>query len=317
MSKFIRDILIVLLAGVLLITAVNFVYLRLDLPAKETDKFDSMPEKITVCNVGSSHGKNSFIYDEFAEEGCFNFGLTSQRYQYDYRLIENYIDRFEPGAVVLIPYSYFSLWGTDDEQRSDFESMNNRYYKILPKELIINYDPWVDICYHYLPVLTAYDELLDALKDTIAGDGENASFEEKQIDIEKDAVESYDSQILSNKDEEGVSILNEERFDALCEMIELCKDRGLRPVLITTPLTKSLVDIVKEKDPDFLEYFYDFADDLCKQYEIEYYDYSCDPRLYENYELYIDSHHLNSEGGKIFTRMVMEEVVKEKSFDYK
>ena len=310
MGKFIRDILTVLLAGVILITAVNFAYLHLNLPEKEIDKFEDMPEKIRVCNVGSSHGKNSFAYDEYEGVGCFNFGLTSQRYQYDYRLIENYIDRFEEGAVVLIPYSYFSLWGTDDEQRSDFESMNNRYYKILPKDKIIGYEPWVDICYHYYPVLTAYDELIDAIKDTVLGEGDNASFDEKQIDISKDAVESLQSQIVSNRDAEGNSILNEERLEALEAMIELCKNKGLRPVLITTPLTKTLTDLVKEKEPDFLEYFYGFADDLCEKYDLEYYDYSCDERLYDNYDLFIDSHHLNKEGAKLFTRIVMEEVAR-------
>lgn len=310
MKKFLIELAAILSGCLILLIIVNFAYCNLKKTETETDKFAYMPESIKVCNVGSSHGKNSFDYSQYEDMGCFNFGLTSQRFQYDYRLLENYSDRLEEGAIVFIPFSYFSIWGTADELRDDFDSMNNRYYRILPPRLIINYDPWVDICEHYLPVLSAYDDMIDVFKDAILGDGANSSFYEKEIDFDKDSEDAYAAQVLAYRDENGERIVNEDRVRALSDIINLCKEKGARPVLITTPLTYVFTDKIKERDPEFLEDFYKTAHEIADENGIEYYDYSMDDRLCGNTDYFIDSHHLNSDGAKLFTGFVMDEIVK-------
>ena len=310
MKKFLIDTLIILLASVMLLLGINAAYVYLDHEEVETDKFMDIKSGIKVCNVGSSHGKNSFIYDEWNDEiNCFNFGLTAQRYQYDYRLLENYSGYLDENAVVLIPFSYFSLWGENDEEADDFKSMNNRYYKILPPEYIIDYDLWVDICQHYIPVLSAYDKVIDVFKDAVAGDGKNEAFYDTSIDLNKDAIDSYESQIAKNKDEKGNMMQNPEREQALYDLIDYCKKNGYRPILITTPLSDIYVEYVQKTDPEFVKYFYEAVEKIAKKAQIEYYDYSSDERLCHNHEYYIDAHHLNPEGGKLFTDIVMNEVV--------
>lgn len=310
MRKFLIETISILLVGLLLLLGVNAAFVRLDKEETETDKFREIRSGIKVCNVGSSHGKNSLIYDDWQDTvTCFNFGLTAQRFQYDYRLIEYYSDYIDEGAVVLIPFSYFSLWGTKDEELEDFGSMNNRYYKILSPEYIINYDPWVDVCQHYLPVLSAYDKVIDVFKDALVGEGSNEAFYDTDIDFYKDAEESYEGQIGKYINPDGSRMLNTEREEALYELIDYCKEKGYHPVLITTPFTDIYVEYVQNKDPEFVEIFYEKAEEIAKKAQIGYYDYSADERLFHNHEYYIDAHHLNEEGGKIFTDMVMKEVV--------
>lgn len=308
MKEFISKLIWISIFIICLISLINMIYVSLKTTEVEIDKFEKMPEVIEVCNLGSSHGKNSFIYDDWlAKKRCFNFGLTSQRYQYDYKLLLNYSDRLAENAVVFIPFSYFSIYGNGEDE--EFESRNNRYYKILPPELIVNYDPWVDICEHYLPVLSAYDDLIDVFKDAVVGDGGGNSFVDDGKDIQQDTIEQFDGQIKSSEDENGVPIVDEERLEALYDIIELCNSKGVRAILITTPLTRCFTDYVKENDPYFLKKFYEDAESIVNSTGIEYYDYSCDDRFADDESLFIDSHHLNNEGGKKFTAIVMEEII--------
>lgn len=301
----------------LLVVMLNYAYVNLKQTSNEIDVYKDMPETIQVCNVGSSHGKNSFNYSEWKEKlGCFNFALTSQRFQYDYRLLYNYSDRLEEGAVVFIPFSYFSLWGENDEERFDFESMNNRYYSILPPELIIRYDPWVDVCQHYLPILSAYDDVIDVFKDTAFGNGDSQSFGDNTINYETDVLTQYNGQIMGNRDENGRLMLNEERVEALYDIINLCKEKKVRPILITTPLTKLFTDYVDENNPEFLEEFYQTIEAICDDMGVEYYDYSRDLRICDNLDYFIDAHHLNEQGAVVFTNIVMKEIVS-KYYDIK
>lgn len=310
MKKFLIDTIAILLIAVLLLIGINAAYVSLDNEETEIDKFTDIRSGIKVCNVGSSHGKNSLIYDDWQEEiNCFNFGLTAQRFQYDYRLIEYYSDYIDEGAVVLIPFSYFSLWGPIDVENDEFKSMNNRYYNILPPKYIIDYELWVDVCQHYIPVLSAYDKVIDAFKDAVVGEGTNEAFYDTSIDLYEDAKESYVSQIAANKDAEGNSMLNLEREAALYDLIGYCKEQGYHPVLITTPFTDIYVEYVQKIDLDFVDIFYEKIDEIAKKAQIEYYDYSADSRLCHEHEYYIDAHHLNPEGGKIFTDIVIKEVV--------
>ena len=309
MKKFVVEFIIITILSILGVVGINYIYLHCNRSESEIDKFAEMPETIEVCNVGSSHGKNSFLYDDYIDEiNCFNFGLTSQRYQYDYRLVKAYADRMDEGAIVFIPFSYFSLWGTPDEERDDFKSMNNRYYKILPPELIMEYDPWVDVCEHYLPVLSAYDELIDAIKDTLFGDGNNSTYNNEQIDFDKAVEDAYKAQVLEYRNADGTRVLNNDRVEALEDLIELCKKSNLKPILITTPVLKEFHDVINERNPEFLEEFYEAVYEISERTDTEYWDYSMDSRISGNKEYFIDAHHLNKDGAKLFTSIIFDEI---------
>ncbi len=134
---------------------INFAYIKMDVRDKdETGKFTSMPEHIQICNFGSSHGLYSFNYNEYNDKfETFNFGLLSQTLSYDELLMTYYQEHIGKGTIVFLPVSYFSFFGKREIDLSTFKTRNNRYYAILPKEFIKEYDYVTDILIRYLPSL--------------------------------------------------------------------------------------------------------------------------------------------------------------------
>ena len=121
-----------------------------------TQKFQEVPDKIQVCNLGSSHGLYGFCYDDIDKDFCFNFSLVSQTLEYDNRILSYYEDRISAETKVIIPVSYFSFFGEGEQNTDVFQSKNLRYYKFLPKEYISYYSFSEDI-QAKLPLLFAYE----------------------------------------------------------------------------------------------------------------------------------------------------------------
>ena len=46
------------------------------------------------------------------------------------------------------------------------------------------------------------------------------------------------------------------------DIIKLCRDHGLTPVLITTPMLSEYTDAVTENDPEFFGDFYGVIDEV-------------------------------------------------------
>ena len=121
----------------LLISGINLLYVaNNDKDSLDVKRFDTMPETIDVCNLGSSHGRSSFYYINHPGIQSFNFAFTAQSLSYDYRLLAYYQDRLTEGSIVFIPISYFSFFGIDETELSDFVAKNKRYYPILPASAV-------------------------------------------------------------------------------------------------------------------------------------------------------------------------------------
>lgn len=69
---------------------------------------------------------------------------------------------------------------------------------------------------------------------------------------------------------------NKERLEALYDIIKLCKNKNAKVILITTPLTDTLTDMIKERNPEYLEEFYATVENIADEQGVEYYDYAMD-----------------------------------------
>lgn len=313
MKRFIKKLLAFVLAFISVLTAVNFAYVKLR--KLDTDKFSAIPETIQICNFGSSHGRDGFNYENIESEyNCFNFGLSSQTLSYDYRLFQYYGDHIVAGTIVFIPISYFSLFGTDETSRDEFFAKNKRYYSILPASLIKEYDYKTNLYVKYLPALaTDTSNLIKAL----LGKPENA-FEQLGVeDISIHAKYRFESHVGDNKmfyDGDGHRIENQEEIGALYALIKECQKKGAVPILITTPYLHEYTDIIKENTPDFYDQFYSIIDRVVRDTGAEYYDYAFDERFASEYSWFLNSDHLNKEGARNFTNIVMQEIVYAKGY---
>lgn len=270
----------------------------------DTFKFQYIPEHIMLSNVGSSHAEYGLQYDDspaFSNVSHFNFALASQPYDYDLALLKMYQNNLEPGGVLLIPVSYFSF---NDEVTNDTEkeAMEVRYYSFLKPEYIPNYSLYTDIITQKLPILSADEDLLTWITSTlfpsleVHAEGEGLTIEEA---MEK-AQSRYDRHFL-NKD----NYFYQERISELKDIILFCQERKITPILISIPVTRYYHDLISD---DFFTDFYQHIDEICKETNVTYYDYSYDDRFRGNLSYFNDSDHLNADGSKAFLTILGQEI---------
>ncbi len=318
MKKFLLTITAYIALLVSIIIVVNTVYINL--PTAKiyewgVEKFNTVPQNIQVCNLGSSHGEYGFDYSDLEYTG-FNFGLSSQTLSYDYRVLMHYGKQLEKGCVVFIPVSYFSFYGIPETQMENFESKNMRYYMFLPKELIKEYNTSMMMKSYlkkWVPSLTAHTGLIKAVILAVSSRGVETSPDIQvatDIDLEKEVFKTVQRHILENRyNSDGNHIIIQEELKAFYKIVDLCKENGWRPIAITTPFLTEYVNEVERVKPEFLDEFYLLLNDILKDAQVEYYDYSRDERFCSNYDLFFDDDHLNENGAKKFTEILINQIL--------
>lgn len=303
MKKFIVKLILfcTILAGI--VAAINMKYISVK-TTSSTDKFKNVPGDIQICNFGSSHGANGYQYDDLEDEyTCFNFAMSSQSLDYDWRIMQCFGDNISDDAVVFITISYFSFYGIDETLTDKFLSKNKRYYRFLPKEYIKNYDLKTDIFENRFPALTAYEKLFT---DIIEGTGDSDDIED--VGMQRYLETAYKRHLVNEKfDANGNRIINQEYLKALYSMIEFCEEKGAIPILVTTPYLQEYTEIVAKNDPDFLDGFYAIIEKVVKDTGVEYFDYSMDDRFKDKGELFANADHLNHDGAVEFVAVLMKE----------
>lgn len=294
-------------AAVLVILALNAPYRKIDeANYQDTLRFGGLGTvywEIQIGNLGSSHGLNDFAYDHISERGyaCFNFANTSQSYDYDYAILQEYGQYLSPGwSVLFIPVSYFSF-NNEVTDAAEAQAMSIRYYHFLSPENIPHYDPYVDLVTHRAPILSAGEDILKlfpALPPALTAHAEGNGVDESAF--RQMAAERY-SRHFDNKD----SYFLPERIEELYRIIAYCREHKITPVLITTPLSKCYLDLVPQT---FLQEFQTTVRKIADDTDVSYYDYSHDERFYANLVHFSDADHLTEEGALFFTDILWDEV---------
>lgn len=321
MKRFFKKIFYTILIITIMIVTINKIYMRAtygkNYSGDYTEKFMTIENGIQISNTGSSHGLRAFNYDNLNEYKCFNFALVSQSLSYDYRLVLNYSDKLADNGVMFIPISYFSFFGEDESLEENFKLKNRRYYRILPSDMIKGYDLKTDFFTNYFPALDSYEKFIMPFV------GYEPAYREvttKVSDLGMDenslAAAGYgraESHIAGEGtiDENGKRIINYDEIEACYNIIELCKSKGIRPILITTPYLQEYTDGVKMIAPCFENDFTSIISEIQTKTGAEYYDYSDDIRFRKRYDLFYDMDHLNADGAQKFTAAIMKELVAE------
>ncbi|MSU00228.1 hypothetical protein [Tissierella pigra] len=305
MFRFIKKTIVFLLILSLMVGYVNARYKETNIykSINGTDKFYYVPQNIDIANLGTSHAQYAFVYEDLDLVG-FNFALPAQRVFYDEKLFEKYIENFKEGSTVIIPISYISFYlGYDNE---NFEDFNKMYYPFLSLKDIKKPKLSEYLKYKALPVVTAESNIKYAFIKEEKAHEPKSVYKTSTIPIDKMKEESNDTAGRHLEFiEEGRK--DKDKFVAIVDnIIATAIEHNIRPVITTTPFTKYYNEHFSE---DFYKEFQDTIDGLLEKYpDIQYLDYSHDPRFENNEELFFDSSHLNIEGGKLFTKIILEEI---------
>ncbi|MBU5427904.1 SGNH/GDSL hydrolase family protein [Tissierella pigra] len=305
MLRFIKKTIVFLLILSLMVGYVNARYKETNIykSINGTDKFYYVPQNIDIANLGTSHAQYAFVYEDLDLVG-FNFALPAQRVFYDEKIFEKYIENFKEGSTVIIPISYISFYlGYDNE---NFEDFNKMYYPFLSLKDIKKPKLSEYLKYKALPVVTAESNIKYAFIKEEKAHEPKSVYKTSSMPIDKMKEESNDTAGRHLEFiEEGRK--DKDKFVAIVDnIIATAIENNIRPVITTTPFTKYYNEHFSE---DFYKEFQDTIDGLLEKYpDIQYLDYSHDPRFENNEKLFFDSSHLNIEGGKLFTKIILEEI---------
>lgn len=311
MKKFIRIIIEYAVVLFAVICVINYIYVWKD---SKNNKFKNIPDNIQICNLGSSHGRHGYNYEDV--EGtytCFNFALDSQTLSYDFRVFDAYKDKIEKGGIVFIDISYFAPYGILEEEAEDFMAKNRRYYEFLPHDKIKNYNIKTDLSVRFRSLSRSPVDVMrtifyptEMLKDNL----EWWTVTAETLDVKESAKAAYRRHCVDGKvDDTGKLIYNEEEIDALNNLIDTCRQIDARPILVTGPYLSEYIEAINEGSPDFFDEFYSWLNGVIVEKDVEYYDYSKDSRFSDRYDLFNDADHLNKEGARLFTNILMDEVL--------
>ncbi len=307
MRKFIFRGICFVAIGLALLTLVNHFYIRTNGYRSLDDmfKFYLMPEGIEVANLGSSHAAYGLYYEDIEEITGFNFALPGQSLYYDLKMLERFGDRLAEGCTVVIPLSYFSF-----DQQAGYHVENRWYYKLLGYNTVTGHRITDYVRLGLWPFLSASfnAKFLVKDKDRIEFDiywiyaffGIELKEDEPKgwRQSARDAL-AYYHRITGQGENVGFNMA------CLDGIIAYCESNGLKPVLITTPVTKYYYNVFPE---EIREEFYARVKEVRERYGIPYIDYSRDKRLTNNLSMFGDSNHLNDNGRRVFTKVLLSDL---------
>ena len=264
-------------------------------------------KNLKIINVGSSHTTYGIKY--FENIKGYNMGLSSQKFYYDFEILRKYHNRFAKNCIIIIPISVFSFYSGND-----VKDISRNYIQFLNQNVLIGINKNEYFLGKYFSVTQPMKRIPKILKYIVISlknrkfdkkyvvYSKDLSFEEKQKDVVETAVnhlEIYNPKSLSNK-KTGIN--------QLINILNFCKEKGFKPILISTPMTYLYNEQIGEKN--YQERIYDNIKEVEKQIgkKYLYLDYSHDKRFINNLEYFYDSDHLNEKGAEYFTEILLNDI---------
>lgn len=281
--------------------------------------------KIEVAIFGTSlamNGLDPMVFDEKLGLNTFNFATSKQDLECSYYLMEQ-IDRDNPLKMVVMNISGATLKENDSEAENYArnKAVWDAYYtrdskvrhffdlygmKEYEKVLMYSYNMHdsnlisLNKINNNIYYKNHVDELLEKMPEKYAGKGHVSN--PNNI---KPGTRIRDEYIVAKSYEEDV--INEENIKYLKKMLSYCQENGIRMVMVTTPPSPAIIDLLTGK-----EEMYAFYSDLANEYGAEYYYYS-EEELKATYDTpyYFEWSHLNTHGAAILSNDVCDWILEE------
>lgn len=294
MRTFVRNVIIFLLPVVLLVAAME--YVQRQLPNEYVHRkalFEARLPRIETLILGSSHtymGVNPALLSSKA----FNMAYTAQTLYFDDWVLSRYIDQMPRLKTVIIPVSYPSYGAESNLLPGDY-NRSNHFHLFYGASKFVNYTKAPH--YSWMALFTvkgSVERTIDYYyrgKPLVEADSNGWYGTDEQRDLNKNAKDSgtFHDQFYAEK----VIPVNIER---VAHMLQVCKARGVRPILISTPMYSGYFD---HTQPLRYSRMLAITDSLAAAYGVEYHNFSKDSTY--NSTHFFDSNHLNRTGATRFS----------------
>ena len=262
-----------------------------------TKFWNQIPFNIDVVNLGSWPAVYGFNY-----ENCNliarNFALGPQSIAHDFSILKNYYSYLKEGATVIITIVPFSCLINNYNREHNF-----RYYTILHPATIQNFDESerikaLQIKQNPIKHITKVC-IVNTIREYLSRWSRHKNV--TKVDFQSSAaifIRDWKMQFGIKNLEQPLSIKHLEeqksRKETLQQMVEFCKERNLKAVLVIPPMHKELSKLLS--DTFYSNYVENFIDGI----DAPVYNYMREMKFQsDNY--YRNALFLNDEGAKLFT----------------
>lgn len=259
---------------------------------------------LDVVNLGSGAGVHAFNYDGLLIKGQ-NWALGPQSLLHDYSILRNYFSYIKEGGFVLVTICPFTCLVSHYGKEHNF-----RYYTILHPATIANFDdgertraltikanPFgtmpgycirqtlLEVPRKIKSIVVPHQKALDKSAKTMM-DGWKRQFSIN--DLSAPLTEKHKKEQLL-------------RRQTLIDIVEFCRERSLRPVLVIPPMHPALSSMFP---PEFRK---NYIEEFIKGIDVPVYDYMYDDEIASS-RYFLTALFLNKKGAKLFTQRLLKNI---------
>ena len=269
-----------------------------------------------IVNLGSNPALFAFFYENVKGQ---NWATGSQGPEMDLQILRYYHSYIKEGGVVLIPIVAFSSCSTYlTHYKPNFYGMSYyaRFAKVLEDGLqartcIPNYKKvrrWMKY-----PLMYSFRTVRYLIKD-VEPDSRHLIVEQPMslLELNNDAgkwihgwMKEFDILDLNAPLDERMEKCHEECADQFAAIVDFCKERQLKPVLVFPPISSVLASRFSRQARE--TYIYSFVCRVQKRTPVEFLDYM-DCEEFSSPQHYFNSFFLNLRGRKLFTHRVLKDL---------
>jgi hypothetical protein len=260
---------------------------------------------LDLVNLGSSSVRYGLNYSGLKLSAA-NWAMAPQNIASDFAILKNYHSYIKQNGLLLLLICPFSGLVVDYPNKAFYDKYHYFLHPILVKHFNEYTLKKISNKIEY-PLPFESKALLKAIIKKILG-RDNPKYPTAQVDAQN-RIDGWKKEfgIIDFSDTLSSENLKAIEFNTnlLCEMIDFCKERNLRPVIGIMPTTKTL----KDKIPQDLiqKAFYSMVGKVKESTGVQFFDYYRSSE-FESEDLYLDSFLLNEKGAKLFTQKVLADL---------
>lgn len=310
MKKIVLYVFILVLPAIIAFLGLNFAYKQTNFfksTYNNTDRFNHVPDRIQLCNVGTSHGCFGIKWEDYPGLNAFNFAQTSQPFYMDLIMLKHFEKKIAEDAIVLIPLSFHQVY------KYWQYSYIGSYYLFLSKQEIPSWSLQMYITKAALPIFDNMQLSAYIFKDIPTNKIDRFHYQERWTSClsEGEMQELIDEHSMQWFVDGFNENSYQKNFNAVSAIVDYCYEQNYIPIFITVPVYEDFNQAFDKFVPFIKKGFYKFSSELCEKYpNVPYWDYSNDKDFSSNIELFMDDDHLNMYGAEKFTARIIEDLKK-------
>jgi hypothetical protein len=273
--------------------------------------FEKQLPNLEILSVGSSNAYFGINPEYFSYPG-YNFALSAQSMYYDEALVMKYVDKMPKLKIVILPAIYYTMgieldktsevWRTDFYQNYFHIPRESQANKIINLGWVLEPKYFSKISLYGKNVYSYYRRNFSDVIDYESGlNGWYDSSDMPPANLEENngVIGAREHNIAVNTDIFDQNIMYWDR------LIVQLKARHITPVLIQLPAHPSYYENL---DPTKFALLKQKLQKLADTYNLEYHDYTKDPRFsIDEYTIMVD--HANPRGAEKISRIINQDIV--------